>query len=78
MFGCLGFIVCPLAVWLLWGTAHTLALKIAIGSAIANFWAYGIASNYRGDPQAMPGYASLLSMVSLVTSMALLVFAILA
>ena len=76
MFGCLGFIVAPLAVWLLWGTPQTVALKVAFAALAAHLWGYGIAENFREDPQRMPNYAAWLSMGSLVTSAVLVIYAL--
>lgn len=78
MFGCLGFVLNPLAIWLLWGTPHTVALKVAIGSLAAHLWGYGIAANFRENPQQMPDYAVWLSMASLVTAVVLVGYALVA
>ena len=45
----------------------------AIISLVAALWAFGIASNYRTDPQDIPNFAALMSMVSGVVGIALAV-----
>ncbi len=46
---------------------------IAIASMIGSIFAYGISSNFRSDPQNIPGYATLLFLVSGILGIVMLI-----
>jgi hypothetical protein len=54
-----------------WGFLGVVSLAV---SALS-FWGYGVAANFRDDPQNMPNAAAILAMVSRPVAMGLLILA---
>ncbi len=48
----------------------------AIISLVASIWAFGIASNFRGDPMNIPSYSAFISIVSAAGGLILLLIGI--
>ena len=78
MCGCFGFIITAVAIFLSWKLGHPMAMKIAIGSAVANFWVIGIGHNYQRDPEAMPAFWFFVHLLAYVVAAAVIVYNILA
>lgn len=58
------------AVWSNWG--QTLA-PFAIAIALISIWMLGIAANFRRDPQSIPNFVAIVSMLSFLASIVLIV-----
>ena len=46
---------------------------LAVVNAVASFWANGVMSNFRYNPQSAPNWATLVSIVSTVVGVILLI-----
>lgn len=45
----------------------------AVFNAVASFWSNGVMANYRSEPMAAPGWATVVSMLTAALSLALIV-----
>jgi len=71
MLSFVAFVLNAIAAYLLLtGPGGTLGV-IALASGIASFWSWGVLNNFRGDPYNAPGWAALVSFVTLVAGIIL-------
>jgi len=69
MLGLIGLGVNGFAALRLWGTGLG---TLAIVSAVASFWSWGVMMNYRENPMAAPNWSANLNMVSFIVGIVLL------
>lgn len=68
--GCIIFLVAAGAVWSNWG--HPLA-PLAIAVAVVVLITQGIAANFRQDPQNIPNWIAVTSMICFAASLVLII-----